>query len=218
MIELSCVPKKMNTSIIKPILKDPKKPTDDTNNIRPLSISNCLAQILENLILHNSPGIQKMHSHQFGFKKKTSCNHAIFVLKETISRYIDNKSSCKIASLDAEKAFDKIWRDGLFFKLHNKINYSYWFLLKQYYDSSTGIILSHNNDAVSEFQINCGVKQGGILSPFLFNLYINDLIEQCIEANIGAIFKNLNIPIIVYADDIILLSSVDSHLQRLLNI
>ncbi len=76
MIELSCVPQKMNTSIIKPILKDPKKPTDDINNIRPLSISNCLAPILENRIF------QKMPSHQFGFKK-TSCNHAIFFLKES---------------------------------------------------------------------------------------------------------------------------------------
>jgi hypothetical protein len=54
------------------------------------------------------------HRNQFGFKKKTSCNHALFTLKETVLYYTENKSGCKVASLDAEKAFDKTWRDGLF--------------------------------------------------------------------------------------------------------
>ena len=217
-ITLSVIPKNFNRSIIKPILKDQKKSTNDTNNIRPLSISNCLAQIFEKLILFNSPNLHYIHKNQFGFKRSTSCNHAIFTLKETIIRYVENKSSCKIASLDAEKAFDKIWRDGLFFKLYNKINQTFWFLLKQFYDSSTGIIPSDDDTNPLTFNINCGVKQGGILSPFLFNLFIHDLIEECIEAKIGAIFKKMNISIIVYADDIILISPVDCHLQQLLNI
>lgn len=215
-IRLAVIPHKFNTSIIKPIIKDQNKSTSDTNNIRPLSISNALAQIFERLILSNSPLLHKMHKNQFGFKKNTSCNHAIFVLKETILRYINNKSSCKIASLDAEKAFDKIWRDGLFFKLHSKMNHSYWTILKKYYDSSQGAIASNNTFLL--FDINCGVKQGGILSPYLFNVFINDLIEECINSNLGAIFKSASIPIIVYADDIILISPVDSHLQKLLDL
>ena len=62
------------------------------------------------------------------------------------------------------------------------------------------------------------MKQGGILSPALFQAYIDDLIHQCTKANIGATLNKLNVSIIVYADEIILLSSVDSHLQNLLNI
>jgi hypothetical protein len=108
------IPSKFNHSIIKPILKNQDKKTNDTNNIRPLSISNCLAQIFEKLILYHSPDLFKAHKNQFGFRKKTSCNHAIFVVKETILRYTQRGSACKIASLDAEKAFDKDWRDGLF--------------------------------------------------------------------------------------------------------
>ena len=53
----------------------------------------------------------------FGFKEKTSCNHALFTLKATILYYTENKTGIKIASLDAEKAFDKVWRDALFFKI-----------------------------------------------------------------------------------------------------
>ena len=214
----SKIPFKFNHTIIKPILKDQNKKSNDTNNIRPLSISNCLAQIFEKLILLNSPRLAKIHKNQFGFKKKTSCNHSIFVMKETVLKYTKNGSACKIASLDAEKAFDKVWRNGLFFKLKNKLNDTYWFLLKLYYDSSTGIILSKNLSTFAEFSINCGVKQGGILSPFLFNIFIDDLIKECTDLQIGALFYDLNVSILVYADDILLISPVDSHLQRLLNI
>jgi len=103
----------------------------------------------------------------------------------------------------------------LFYKLINKIDHRIWLILKNYYDSSKGKI--DINGDVRYFTINCGVKQGGILSPFLFNLYINDLIEECINMNIGALIGNVNTSIIVYADDIILISPNDLHLQTLLD-
>jgi hypothetical protein len=189
----------------------------DLNNVRPLSISNCFSQILERLILFNSPDLFKIYNNQFGFKNQnTSCNHAIFVVKETILNYTENRSSCKIVSLDAEKAFDRVWRDGLFYKLYKKIHPTYWYILKKYFDSSQGIIRNTIN-IDHEFQITCGVKQGGILSPYLFNLFINGILTECLEKNIGAIFKNINVSIVAYADDIILISQADKHLQILLD-
>ena len=98
LVESNNIPSLLNVSIIKPILKDNKKDSNDINNIRPISISNCFAQILEKLIILSSPQMLKTHKNQFGFKKHTSCNHAIFVLKETISRYLDGGSSLTIAN------------------------------------------------------------------------------------------------------------------------
>jgi hypothetical protein len=80
----------------------------------------------------------------------------------------------KKGSLDAQKTFDLLWRAGIFFKAHKEMDETYWFLLKTYYDSSTGIIPSVDSNNPLTFDINCGVKQGGILSPFLFNIFIND--------------------------------------------
>ena len=54
-MELMKIPKNFNVSIIKPILKDQEKSTEDNNNIRPISISNCFSQIFEKLILLKSP-------------------------------------------------------------------------------------------------------------------------------------------------------------------
>ena len=90
-----------------------------------------------------------------------------------------------------------------------------WYILKIYYDSSQGTIDLDGGDL---FPITVGVKQGGILSPALFKEYIDELIHNCTNANVGAIFNKINVSITVYADDILLLSPVDSHLQILLNI
>ena len=51
------VPSNFNRSIINPIIKDKKKKVFDTNNFRPISISNCFAQIFERLILKLSPNL-----------------------------------------------------------------------------------------------------------------------------------------------------------------
>ena len=61
-------------------------------------------------------------------------------------------------------------------------------------------------------------EQGGILSPDLFKHMIDELIFTLINEGFGARINNINVSTIVYADDIVHLSPVDSHLQRLLDI
>ena len=93
-----------------------------------------------------------------------------------------------------------------------------WYILKIYYDSSQGTIDLDGGLLSDLFPITVEVKQGGILSPALFKEYIDKLIHNCTNANVGAIFNKINVSIIVYADDILLLSPVDSLLQLLINI
>ena len=122
-----------------------------------------------------------------------------------------------LISIDAEKAFDQLWRKGLFHKLKDKLVYQDWILLKRYYDESKSII-TYNNETSNTFDITSGVKQGGILSPFLFNMYVNDLIEECVKLNNGAKMGSENVSIISYCDDINLISSSIKHAQILLNV
>ena len=71
--------------------------------------------------------------------------------------------------MDAEKAFDSLWRDGLFHKLINRIPDNAWRTLVNYYRQSRACVrLGGSHSDI--FNIYGGVKQGGILSPFLFQL------------------------------------------------
>ena len=87
----------------------------DPGNIRPISVSTLFALIFEHLIEKRLN--LDIHQNQFGFRKLTSTKHAYFVLNETLIYYQKGGSHCKVISLDASQAFDKLWRDGIFFKL-----------------------------------------------------------------------------------------------------
>ena len=83
-----------------------------------------------------------------------------------------------MASLDAEKAYDSLWRDGLFEKLIPKIDPNIWFLLKNYYNSSEGVLKINNVIMKDTIKITREVKQGGVISPFLFIVLIDELIQE----------------------------------------
>ncbi|CAF0764871.1 unnamed protein product [Brachionus calyciflorus] len=138
--------------------------------------------------------------NQFGYKKNTSCKHAYFVVNETINYYKNGKSELKIVGLDATKAFDKLWREGLFYKLYPKIDEWIWRAIVSYYAESK-IIVRIKDKKSKAYKTSQGVKQGGILSGFLFNFFINDLIEQCLDLNIGAKIGDKNVSVIGYCDD-----------------
>jgi hypothetical protein len=213
MFSYGIIPSEFNVSVITPI---PKKKGYSNNpaDYRPISVSTTLSLIFEDLVR------QKINlcssKNQFGFKKATSTKHAYFVVNETLQYYKKGRGSCWVASLDANKAFDRLWRYGLFFKLDGKILDIIWRLLYLYYLKSEGVI-KINNIMSMKFIIKQGVKQGGIISPFLFNFYINDLIEECLGLEIGARIGRINVCIVAYCDDIILISPIANHLKILLD-
>jgi hypothetical protein len=118
-------------------------------------------------------------------------------------------------SLDAAKAFDKLWRAGLFHKLIGKISEASWRAIYAYYQRSQ-IVVSHNGERGPLTKTEEGVKQGGILSPHLFNFYINQLLLACTDLDIGAKVGGMNVSVVAYCDDILLMSPVSSHIDRLL--
>ena len=67
-----------------------------------------------------------------------------------------------------------------------------------------------------KFHITGGVKQGGPLSPKLYNIYISELINKIEDTNGGAFINKLKINIIIYADDIVIISPLKIDLIRML--
>ena len=126
---------------------------------------------------------------------------------------------CFAAFLDAIKAFDNLWRQALYLKLKNNSNsiLSTIIILKIYYDKLSSKIRI-NNMLSKLFNLTRGVKQGGLPSGSLFNFFIDDLIQECCQAGLGASFINIIVAIICFCDDICLISPDAHELQLLLNI
>ena len=62
----------------------------------------------------------------------------------------------------------------------------------------------------------CGVRQGEVLSPVLFAVYVDDIIERLNDSKLGCFVDDLHLGCIMYADDLILISVPVSILQKML--
>jgi len=65
-------------------------------------------------------------------------------------------------------------------------------------------------------KLMCGVRQGGVLSPVLFAVYVNDIIVALSESGAGCYYDNMSVGCVMYADDLLLLSASLCDLQHLL--
>ncbi len=214
MMKTATLPTGFNTALLIPIPKS--KEISAPADYRPISVSTPLCTILELLLKQRMSFFEEQHSNQFGYKKATSSKSPYFVVNETMCHYKYRRSNCHVISLDAVKAFDKLWRDGLFYKLVPKTEAGVWILLHRYYEESYTIV-SVEGFRSDAFKINEDVKQGWILSSFLFNFFMDALLSRLLSMEIGALVGDVNTSALSYCDDILLVASNEGQMQMLVN-
>lgn len=218
MLQFSTIPDNFNVAIIKPIVKDPKMPSDTIENLRPVAISEVFANLFEKVLLHETKKQHCEADEQFGFKSESSCSHAISVLKILIKLCKLRNKTCYVCALDASKAFDKVERYRLWNKLFEiKLNPAIIFVIIAYYNALE-LLVQNGNETSERFGTVNGVRQGGIYSPKLYNIYSNIMITKVKESKMGVKCGKSNFGIIMYADDLTLIADSPSELQKLIDL
>ena len=212
----SFVPVNMLRGIITPIVKDKFGDLSSSNNYRPVMTSSVFLKIFEYCLSDKICPYVKLNDRQHGFRKSYSTATACFTLKETVMYYTQASSNVYACFLDLRKAFDSVNHNTLFYKMQLAgipdciINVIKFWYCNQYAQ------VKYQNIMSNEWKINNGVRQGGVLSGLLFNIYVNSLIEKISNLNIGCKLGTVKSNIIAYADDIVLLSPTRSGLKSLL--
>ncbi|GBM60288.1 putative RNA-directed DNA polymerase from transposon X-element [Araneus ventricosus] len=209
-------PNSWRVAIVVPILKPGKDPTDPSS-YRPISLLPTLSKVTEHFILTqlnehlNNNNI--LIPYQFGFKPKLSTTHQLLRAVEFITSGFENRFSTGAVFLDTQKAFDRVWINGLIYKLiSHKIPISFIKLITTFL-ANRQFKVRIRNSLSKLHHIQAGVPQGAKLSPCLYSIFINDIPQKhnttlCIYADDTAILaKNKNLKYIA--------SALNSHLKDL---
>ena len=118
-------------------------------------------------------------------------------------------------TVDVQKAYDRVWQNGLWYKLAKmKVSPKMICILQEMYSEVQNSVQVDKTD-LETYNLNIGLKQGCIMSPVLFSIFINDLVEdmnrECTGITVGAARKLCNL---LFADDMALLAASQTDMQQ----
>jgi exonuclease III len=214
------VPPSFGESYTVPLVKDNAAQCKvlTTKDFRGISISPVISKAFEYCILDRYKKYLVTSDNQFGFKKKLSCAHAIYSVRSVVDHYVAGGSTVNICAIDLSKAFDKTNHHGLFIKLMNRNIPLRLLVILETWLSNCFTCVKWGTKISRFFQLNAGVRQGGVLSPYLFALYIDDIVSKVNTLSVGCKILSCNMSIFMYADDILLVAPSIHGLQILLDV
>ena len=177
-----------------PIPKGHTKDLSNPSNYRGITILSNISKVLQKLILlriHLQDSPPSINPLQGGIRQGYGCAHTAYVLQEAIQSLRERSKKAYVAFLDVRKAFDMVWQAGLLVKLHQKgIKGHLWRLLNNWYRTASSTVLWAQQTS-RQFNIMQGVRQGRVLSPFLYCLFVDQLLDILSAFGFGVSTDNI---------------------------
>ena len=209
---------KLLHSVITSIPKDLRSSLCDSNNYRGIALCSALCKVVDIRILDKYRAKLCTSNLQFAFKENHSTVMCTGVMKETINYYIHNNSDVFTCLLDASKAFDRVHYGKLFKLLIERDIPSLVvrFILDSY--TRQKVQASWNGCKSRPITTGNGVRQGGVLSPVLFSIYFDELLQRLRQCPAGCRIGGSYIGALAYADDVTLLCPSLHGMQKMIDV
>ena len=214
----SVIPHKFMKVFIVPLIKDKCGNLNSKDNYRPISLACVISKLFERSILDKCKQYLITNDNQFAFKKHHNTSMCVLALKQILFEYTNKSTPIYACFLDISKAFDRINNDKLIniLKERNVPVFIlgvliYWFCNQLFY-------VRWQNTLLDSFNPTCGLRQGSVISPIFFSVYMEKCSDMLNKSNCGCYFNTVLINHIIYADDMVIFSPSLKGLQNLIDI
>ena len=187
-----------------------------SDNYQPIALASSLSKILKWCILIQYASYLDSCNLQLGFKKNLSTTLCTGTLKQVVAKYIYNCSSVLLVFLDAFKVFDLVRHDILFQLLLSRgLPPLVVRLLYSWYHSEN-LRIRWSGSLSRPFAVSNGVWQGGVLSPILFAIYLDELLMKLKSTNVSCYWGYHFVgALAAYADEVLLAPSAAAYVSYL---
>ena len=194
----------------------------EVGNYRPITVLTAMNAIFSKVLNARLTEVVERHKllgeAQHGFRKGRSGADAGFTLNSVLWKCSAKRKKPHLAFLDLQKAYDSVDRPVLWDKLR-QLGFGGKFLesIKAMY-SGDHVTCESNGVTTNPVYLRRGLRQGCSLSPMLFALYIVDMSKDLVLSRQGVLLHRVCVSVILFADDIVLVSSTVEGLQVLQDI
>ena len=206
-----------SNGIIVPIHK--KGSVSDVNNYRGITLVSCLSKLFTSVLNKRIEKICNEHNlisdAQFGFRKGRSTVDAIFILMSLVQNYLANNKRLYVIFVDMMKCFDSIYRNGLYIKLFKSgIQGKMLRIIRDMYSNVKSCVKQMSSFS-DYFSYSVGLRQGEVMSPLLFSLFVEDLeLYLQKDVNSGLVIDDIIILLLLFADDMAIVGKTPCEIQN----
>ena len=229
------MPDQWREGIIAPIWKSGDK--TDVRNYRGICLQSVAAKVYSNILKNRLRGWAEgaLLEVQYGFRDNRGCPDAIFILRRVLDQHLVRRRPLHICFIDITKAYDSVDRETAWKALlHRGAPPKIVELLRDMHTETRYAVRAPGLGIGDTFSVETGFKQGDVISPMLFNLYMDCVIREVMPKikSLGITFRYVIngalhetdsrvlgeedlLWILLYADDIALMSDDANKLQRM---
>ena len=190
----------------------------EVGNWRPITIGPLMLRIYAKLWDVRLRSNTKINERQKAFLPVDGCFENVKILQHVIKTSRKARKELNIVLLDLAKAFDTVNHQSVVKALRRqRVPETVIDVIKDLYaDSSTTI--STSKGKTQPINILSGVKQGCPLSPLLFNLVMDSLVEKLQQSGLGVGEGEHHLATLAFADDLVLISDKNYHMEKMIKI
>ena len=220
MFEREVWPDRWSRGVIFPIHKHDSRL--DPGNYRPITLLSVMGKLFGSVInarlIAFSEAVGSICDEQGGFRPKRGAPDQVFLWREILASRKERRLPTVACFVDVRKAYDTVWREGAYVRIYEGgVRGKIWRQLQVMHAGTSRSVL-HPAGLTDPFVDERGVPQGAVESPWIYSQFIEGLAKEIKSAGLGVWIAGRQVPLLMYADDIVFLAGSVSELRKMMAI